>query len=117
MNIKSIILYLGRRQIGKGCNFKILEDANWILLNPIYNNLEGFGLWISCPMASWRAFFVSVCIIRFRIFTVYPCSSNAAATQANPNGKTGILICYVLADIRRTLMISGSWKKFQFVTF
>jgi hypothetical protein len=48
MNIKSIIYYLGRGQIGKGLNFIIITDANWILLTPIYINLEGFGFWVSC---------------------------------------------------------------------
>ncbi len=38
---------MGRKQIGKGSTFINLEEADWVLLNPIYNNLEGIGLWIS----------------------------------------------------------------------
>ena len=31
--------------MGKGCNFIIIEEANWILLIPIYTILEGLELW------------------------------------------------------------------------
>ena len=33
--------------MGNGCHSIIISEPDWILLNPIYNNLEGFGLWIA----------------------------------------------------------------------
>jgi len=34
--------------MGKGCNFIILEEADWILLIPILNILGGFELYKAC---------------------------------------------------------------------
>jgi hypothetical protein len=48
MNLKSIILRLGRGQIGKRCNFIILEEDDWILLIPILYILDGFELYLPC---------------------------------------------------------------------
>ena len=46
---------LGRGLIGKGCNFIILEDANWIILMPILNILGCFKLNIACLMVEFGA--------------------------------------------------------------